>query len=55
LAEAKGDMPHLASALLSHVHPPITEEHYNRASSLSVGSDWAVILNQHYARRPRAS
>jgi len=34
-AEATGDMPHLASALLGHKHLRITEEHYNRSSSLA--------------------
>ena len=53
LAEAKGDMPHLASALLNHVHPPITEEHYNRASSLNAGKEYGNIVQQHYnARKP---
>src|SRR5262245_53869095 len=33
-AEAAPNMPHLASALLGHKDTRITEEHYNRASSL---------------------
>jgi site-specific recombinase XerD len=48
LAEAKGDMPHLASALLNHAHPRITEEHYNRASSLSATNEYQQILQQNY-------
>ena len=28
-------MPHLASALLNHTDARVTEEHYNRASSVS--------------------
>jgi integrase len=48
IAEAKGDMPHLASALLGHTHPRITEEHYNRASSLSVTNEYQQILQQNY-------
>jgi integrase len=48
LAEAKGDMPHLASALLGHTHPPITEEHYNRASSLNAATTYAEIIRNNY-------
>jgi site-specific recombinase XerD len=48
VAEAKGDMPHLASALLNHAHPRITEEHYNRASSLSATNEYQQILQQNY-------
>ena len=29
------ETPHLASALLNHTDPRVTEEHYNRASSIS--------------------
>jgi len=47
-AEARGDMPHLASALLGHKHPQITEEHYNRSSSLSASKRYAEIV-QRYA------
>jgi integrase len=47
-ADARGDMPHLASALLGHTDPSITEEHYNRASSLSVGKTYAEIIQKHY-------
>jgi len=32
-----GNTPHLASALLNHTDPRVTEEHYNRASSMSEG------------------
>jgi site-specific recombinase XerD len=48
LAEAKSDMPHLASALLGHAHPPTTEEHYNRASSLNVATAYAEIIRNNY-------
>jgi hypothetical protein len=47
-ADARGDMPHLASALLGHADPSITEEHYNRATSLSVGKAYAAIIEKHY-------
>ena len=46
-AEACSDMPHLASALLGHSDPKITEEHYNRASSLKAGQDYASIVQQY--------
>jgi integrase len=49
-AEARGDMPHLASALLGHKHARVTEEHYNRASSLRAASMYAkVVLQKHFS------
>jgi integrase len=36
--------PHLASALLQHSDPRVTEEHYNRASSLSVALDFTTLV-----------
>jgi integrase len=48
LADAKGDMPHLASALLGHTHPRITEERYNRASSLNVANMYANLIREDY-------
>jgi integrase len=38
------EMPHLASALLQHVDPGVTEDHYIRANSLSVVQDYARII-----------
>jgi site-specific recombinase XerD len=38
-----GNTPHLASALLNHTDPRITEEHYNRASSISASKIYAEI------------
>lgn len=38
-----GNHPHLASALLNHRDPRITEEHYNRATTLSAGEEYALI------------
>src|SRR5262249_12000079 len=35
--------PHLASAILNHTDPRVTEEHYNRASSLSASKIYARI------------
>jgi len=40
-----GSTPHLASALLSHTDPRVTEEHYNRASSINSGKIYAEITN----------
>jgi len=48
LAEAKGDMPHLASALLGHTHPRVTEERYNRASSINAATVYAEIIRNNY-------
>ena len=47
VAEAYGDMPHLASALLGHSDSKITEEHYIRASSLKAGQDYAAIIQRY--------
>ncbi len=38
-----GSTPHLASALLHHTHPAVTEQHYNRASSLAAAQTYADI------------
>jgi integrase len=38
-----GSIPHLASALLNHTDPRVTEEHYNRASSMSASQIYARI------------
>jgi site-specific recombinase XerD len=48
-ADARGDMPHLASALLGHTHPRTTEQDYNRPSSLSAGKEYAEIIKTHYS------
>jgi integrase len=36
--------PHLASALLNHSDPRVTEEHYNRASSVNASKIYADII-----------
>jgi integrase len=36
--------PHLASALLNHTDPRVTEEHYNRATSVSASKAYADII-----------
>lgn len=46
-AEAAGDMPNLASALLGHTHPQVTEENYNRASSLGAACAYAKIIERY--------
>jgi integrase len=39
-----GNTPHLASALLNHTDPRVTEEHYNRATSISASKVYAQIM-----------
>lgn len=39
--------PHLATALLNHRDPRITEEHYIRASSMSAAQSLADIINSY--------
>jgi integrase len=46
-AATYGRTPHLASALLNHTDPRITEEHYNRASSISASKIYAEILGNY--------
>jgi integrase len=48
LADVKSDMPHLASALLGHTHPRITEEHYNRATSINAAKTLGEIISNNY-------
>ena len=42
--------PHLASALLHHTRPAVTEEHYNRATTVSAAQAYALITEE-YRRR----
>jgi integrase len=37
--------PHLASALLNHTDPRVTEEHYNRASSVTASETYTDIVS----------
>jgi len=39
-----GDASHLASALLSHKDPRVTEGHYNRAGSVNASETYAKII-----------
>ena len=41
-----GNTPHLASAILNHSDPRVTEEHYNRASSVNASKIYARITAQ---------
>jgi site-specific recombinase XerD len=47
-----GDRPHLGSALLHHRHPTVTQENYNRASSISAGRAYREIIQRF---RPKGS
>jgi integrase len=42
-----GNHPHLASALLHHSDPAITEQHYNRAISISAAQDYAALIQRY--------
>jgi integrase len=42
-----GNHPHLASALLNHRDPRVTEEHYNRATTFSAGEEYALITQSY--------
>ena len=42
------DTPHLASALLGHTDPRVTEEHYNRATSINAAKTYAALIQEHY-------
>jgi site-specific recombinase XerD len=41
-----GDKPHLGSALLHHRHPTVTQENYNRASSISAGRAYRDVIQR---------
>jgi integrase len=43
-----GYNPHLASALLHHRDRRVTEEHYNRASSLSAANDFGRLIRRTF-------
>jgi integrase len=40
-----GNTPHLASAILNHTDPRVTEDHYNRATSISAARMYAEITS----------
>ena len=45
-----GNTPHLASAVLGHIDPRVTEEHYNRASSVTAAEVYARIISEFRSR-----
>lgn len=49
-ATFSGDNPHLASALLNHTHPSVTNTHYNRATSLTAAENFRQIIRLHYEK-----
>jgi hypothetical protein len=46
-ATRAGSNLHLATALLHHTDPAVTNEHYNRASSLSAASSLRDIVRKY--------
>jgi site-specific recombinase XerD len=42
-----GDTPHLASALLGHTDPRVTEKHYNRAKSVNAAKAYAALVQEY--------
>jgi integrase len=42
-----GNTPYLASALLNHTDPRVTEQHYNRASSVSASKIYAEMVSRY--------
>jgi integrase len=46
-ASRAGENPHLASALLHHAHPSVTNDHYNRATSMSAAEHFGRIIRQY--------
>lgn len=42
-----GANPYLASTLLHHRDPQVTEAHYNRASSLNAAKAWGAVLQEY--------
>jgi integrase len=43
-----GNTPYLASAVLGHTDPRVTEEDYNRATTINAAKTYAAIIRQHY-------
>ncbi len=50
LATRAGDKPHAGGALLHHQPGPVTQEHYNRASSVSAGNALASVTHGYRAK-----
>jgi len=49
-----GDNPHLASGVLHHTHPNFTNEHYNRATSLTAAENFRQTVRQYEKTRLRS-
>jgi integrase len=47
------DLLHLGSALLHHIDQRVTEEHYNRASSMHAAEAFATLIEEFYRRPPK--
>jgi integrase len=47
VATRGGHNPHLASALLHHTDPRVTNAHYNRATSLTAADKLRKIVRQY--------
>jgi len=45
-------MPHLASGVLGHTDPRVTEEHYNRATSANAANIYGAIVRQYQKIEP---
>jgi integrase len=50
-----GENPDLASAVLHHTHPSFTNEHYNRATSLTAAENFRQTVRQYEKTRLRTS
>jgi integrase len=49
-----GNVPHLASALLNHTDPRVTEAHYIRATTMSAAQSYAALI-ETYRVEPKES
>jgi integrase len=54
-ATCGGENPYLASALLHHTHPTVTNAHYNRATTLSAAESLRQIVRQYEKKMDRHS
>ena len=50
-----GNTPGLASAVLNHTDPRVTEEHYNRATSMSAAAAYARLISEFRSRQNNRS
>jgi integrase len=50
-----GSHPHLASALLHHTDPRVTEKHYNLATCTSAAQAYAALIKTYRDGRARGS